>query len=253
MDYRASHLDPTKARSYDESFARYPYRRIVWEWEKEILREIAQDLSRNKPGFKYLDFACGTGRILRLLESYATEAYGVDVSEPMLQVAKENVQHSNLLLCDLTEEDVFPIDYFDLITAFRFFLNAQQALKESALKVFGKILRKDGHIILNIHMNKGCLLEKELRAYQLLKRIHDPNFHSMSVRETKSLLHDFNFEVVQTFHYGVFPVYREEHKTFINQIDYLERLGSRFPYLLHPSRFVIYVCRLNSSKKFENQ
>jgi ubiquinone/menaquinone biosynthesis C-methylase UbiE len=247
MDYRTSHQNPTKGRSYAESFKKYPYRRIVWEWEKNVLYGIIQDILREKHRIKYLDFACGTGRILSFLEKYMEESHGVDVSEPMLNVAKENVSLSNLLLVDLTtKEDVFPENYFDLITAFRFFLNAQQDLRESVLRVFGKLLKKDGYLILNIHMNKGCLLEKELRTYQMLKGYRNQNFNSLSVQEIKTLLRGFNFKNVQSFHYGVLPIYKEEHKLFLNQINYIEQVLSRFPSLTQVSRYVIYVCRFTN-------
>ena len=243
MDYRTSHQDPSKGRSYDESFSRYPYRRIVWEWEKEVLIGIVHELFKEKSQLKYLDFACGTGRILGLLEKYMKESHGVDVSKSMLSVAKENIHHSNLHLCDLTKEDKFPERNFDLITAFRFFLNAQQDLRESVLRVFGKIIKKDGYLIINIHMNKGCLLEKELRVYQALKGTQNSNLNSLAFQETKDMLSSFNFDVVQTFHYGVLPIYREEHKVFIQHIDRIERLCSSFPSFLQLSRYVIYVCR----------
>jgi ubiquinone/menaquinone biosynthesis C-methylase UbiE len=244
MDYRVSHLDPPKGRLYEESFSRLPYRRIVWEWEKDVLNEIVQNFCKTGSSFRYLDFACGTGRILRLLENYMGESYGIDVSESMLSVAKEKIHHSHLIRRDLTKEDIFPDNYFDIITAFRFFLNAQQDLRESVLCAFRRILIKDGYLIVNIHMNRGCLLEKELRAYQFIRRIQNSNFQSISVNETIDLLIKHNFKLIHAFHYGILPVYREERKLVLKQIDKIERLCSRLPLLLPFSRYVIYFCRL---------
>jgi len=242
-DYRLTHQHPLKGRSYEESFTKFPYRRIVWEWEQDVLKGVMSDLFEEKSRLMYLDFACGTGRILRLLEGFMKESYGVDVSKSMLDVAEENVLSSSLILGDLTKEDIFPERYFDLITAFRFFLNAQQDLREKVLQVFRKIIKKNGFLIINIHMNKGCLLEKELRIYQAIKGDKTAKLNSLSFWETKDLLSGSNFEVVQTFHYGVLPIYREEHNLFIQQIDKVERYCSRLPAFLHLSRYIIYVCR----------
>jgi ubiquinone/menaquinone biosynthesis C-methylase UbiE len=170
------------------------------------------------------------------------EAYGVDVSESMLSIAKKTVHSSNLLLCDLTKENIFPDNYFDLITAFRFFLNAQNDLRESVLDVFEKIITDDGYLIFNIHMNKGCLLERELKTYQWLKSIKDPGFNTISVPEVGHLLERFNFKIIQTFHFGVLPIYREDNKIFIKQINQMERLFSRIPSFLQVSQHVIYLC-----------
>jgi ubiquinone/menaquinone biosynthesis C-methylase UbiE len=243
MDYRNSHLDPSKGITYEESFNTLPYRRIVWNWEKDILMGIIHTYYPDHLNMRYLDFACGTGRIIRLLESHMNEAYGVDVSEPMLSIAKKTVHSTNLLLYDLTKENVFPENYFDLITAFRFFLNAQNDLRENVLGVFEKILKGNGYLIFNIHMNKGCMLERGLKTYQWLKRIKDPGFNTISVPEVGHLLEKYNFKIINTFHFGVLPIYREENRIFINQINQIERLFSRFPSFLQASQHVIYLCR----------
>lgn len=241
-DYRLTHQHPLKGRSYEESFTKFPYRRIVWEWEQDVLKGVMSDLFEEKSRLMYLDFACGTGRILRLLEGFMKESYGVDVSKSMLDVAEENVLSSSLILGDLTKEDLFPEKYFDLITAFRFFLNAQQDLRENVLRVLGKNIKNNGFLIINIHMNKGCLLEKELRLYQAIKGEKTEKPNSLSFIETKHLLSSFNFEVVQTFHYGVIPIYQEEYKFLIKTVDRMERLFSRIPSLMQLSRYIIYVC-----------
>ena len=73
-------------------FSDAPYRKYIWETEKRILNEL---LARyfDKRIENYLDFACGTGRILAHLEPHARQSVGLDLSESMLEVAAQGGEH----------------------------------------------------------------------------------------------------------------------------------------------------------------
>ena len=64
--YRKSHLDKNKAYSYHQQFLKNRYRAMIWSKEKKILYEILKKKIK-KNNNTYLDFACGTGRILVFL------------------------------------------------------------------------------------------------------------------------------------------------------------------------------------------
>jgi ubiquinone/menaquinone biosynthesis C-methylase UbiE len=243
MDYRQSHTAPDFGLAYDVSFRNLPYRKMVWGWERDVLKNIITELGQEKAKIKYLDFACGTGRILGLLEQYVDESCGVDVSGSMLDVAEKNVKNSKLICCDLTREKRFADDTFDVITAFRFFLNAQQDLREDALQVINRIMKKDGYLVFNIHMNKGCILEKVIRAYRRIKNIDAGGEWSLSTTEVKGLLEKSDFEITEMYHFGIFPIYSEDHKFLINLLNRVERYLSRIPLFLSLSRYIIYVCQ----------
>ena len=68
------------------------------------------------------DFGCGTGRILAYLEERVARAVGVDPAETMVQVARQRVRRAELVVADITRNDVLSGDMFDVITAFRIFL-----------------------------------------------------------------------------------------------------------------------------------
>jgi ubiquinone/menaquinone biosynthesis C-methylase UbiE len=91
MDYRLSHISPNKGVTYDVSFEALPYRKMVWMWEKKILTNQITKIRLKHGNLRYLDFACGTGRILAHLEASMVESYGVDVSQPMLDIAEQRV------------------------------------------------------------------------------------------------------------------------------------------------------------------
>lgn len=241
--YRLSHMAPDKGRSYENSFVNLPYRKMVWQWEQEVLIQLVKKLFDASSEIRYLDFACGTGRILSLLESYAAESYGVDISDSMLEVARKKCHHATLIHVDLTTTKLFPDQSFDLITAFRFFLNAEQELREGALKEIRDLIKPSGYFIFNIHMNEGSLLVKLLRWYQWIKHIDNYLFHTVSISQVSELLDQYGFSITEEYHFGVLPIYDEGIKRWIGLINSTERIFSKIHFLTPFSRYVIFVCR----------
>src|SRR4051812_30191294 len=96
--YRESHQDPREAERYDEDiYASGTYDTWVGELEAVLLSKVVRTAFEERE-FRYLDFACGTGRILSQLAPLAAEAVGVDVSEAMLRRAADRVGHNVRLI-----------------------------------------------------------------------------------------------------------------------------------------------------------
>ena len=182
-DYRTRHLSPPVASRYDALFGPGTYEDWVWEFERHDLETLVdQYVFSHKLSVRFLDVACGAGRVLSLLESKMLTATGVDVSEAMLALARKRVSRATLLATDITKPDGLPAGGFDLITAFRFFLNAGPNLRADALRAIRWLLADDGVFILNIHGNlwslhfipymvRGVIMRRDLTALSL---------HSMS-------------------------------------------------------------------------
>ena len=121
-----------------------------WEahWTTLIARRLHQ---RGIP--RYLDFACGTGRITSLVSPFAGESIGVDVSESMLQAARLKCPAVRFIKADVTQERV-DLGLFDLITAFRFFGNAAILTSPSP---GSRGCSPDGSLIINNHRNPRSL------------------------------------------------------------------------------------------------
>lgn len=153
MDYRQSHL--LKGADYDENLAADPFSAYMTRLEGEILRHVFQT-HFNGTAPRYLDFACGTGRILSQFENLATESYGVDVSENMVEQARGKCAKTTFFLTDLTKERL-DIPEVDLITSFRFFGNAQDELRASVLAALNRHLVPGGLLVVNNHRNPGAV------------------------------------------------------------------------------------------------
>ena len=121
QSYRDSHLD--RGTDYDEGWSTIPHRAMMWRLEQRALDSIFARAGGRR--FEdYLDFACGTGRMLGFLGKYAQSVTGVDISPSMLEVARERVPKAELICGDLTREPLLTNRQFDVISAFRFFPNA---------------------------------------------------------------------------------------------------------------------------------
>jgi SAM-dependent methyltransferase len=151
VDYRQSHVG--KGADYDRDLAAGGFNSYMTARESVLLPALVRALFPDSPP-KYLDFACGTGRITSLVEPLARESYGVDVSSSMLAEATRKCPRTRFVLRDLTKE---PLDHtdFHLATAFRFFGNAQDDLRRAAFAAVSRHLVRGGYFVFNNHRNLG--------------------------------------------------------------------------------------------------
>jgi predicted TPR repeat methyltransferase len=240
MDYRFSHLH--KGEAYDNSFSDNTYRRFIWRWEMNVLDSILKVYYPEKAQINYLDFACGTGRIIGFLEDKVADSTGIDVSDSMLAVAKSKNKRSSLITADLTSNNVLRGKRFDLITAFRFFLNAQPELRNQVLDVLSNLLPENGYLVFNIHMNKGCMLSILLGFYFWIRGM-SKDFNSMSYQNVNRMLQKHGFKIVKTYHFGVIPISNENTRMPLNLLEKIETFASQFDFLRSSSCYVIYVCK----------
>jgi SAM-dependent methyltransferase len=154
FDYRWSHFGPhSYADGYDEKlFGPGQFEAEVWRAEQDLLDRFLREC--NVPNQRYLDFACGTGRIVTYLESRFAESVGLDISPSMLDIARQRVRRTQLVCGDGTRDAQVVDGRFDCITAFRFFLNAQPALRDEAMQFLASKLRDSSSVLIfNIHRN----------------------------------------------------------------------------------------------------
>lgn len=152
MDYRHSHV--LKGDEYDDALNANPWDTYMHLVETSFLEEVVPGLFDERP--RYLDFACGTGRITSVVAPYAGETVGVDVSESMLAEARRKVPSGHFVFADLTRERS-ELGQFDLITSFRFFGNAQPELRVAALGALNRHQPTGGYLIINNHRNPASL------------------------------------------------------------------------------------------------
>ena len=92
---------------------------------------------------------------------------------------------------DLTRQSLG--DTFDVVTAFRFFLNAEPPLREEALEAIRKHLKQDGRLVCNIQMNATSPIGIASRIANRLPRSKQRN--TVSIDEQSVLLRSAGFIV----------------------------------------------------------
>ncbi|MBW2423097.1 MAG: methyltransferase domain-containing protein [Deltaproteobacteria bacterium] len=208
-DYRSSHLG--KGDEYHDKFSRFVYTSIIWDIEQRTMLQVVDSLFRGAKKVRHLDFACGTGRILHLLAPKVENSTGVDISDSMLAVAKEQTPSARLICADLTRSDDLADEQFDLITSFRLFPNAEPRLREEAMAQLAKRLAPGGFLIFNNHKRCGSLY---FRWRSFLTRIglkkKKKSLHCMSDAEAIDLAGRYGLELVSEHPIGVMPILRRK-------------------------------------------
>lgn len=188
MDYRHSHI--LKGDEYDDALNANPWDTYMHRVEAAFLEEVVPRLFDEGP--RYLDFACGTGRITSVVAPFASETMGVDVSESMLAEARLKVPSGHFVFADLTRERP-ELGLFDLVTSFRFFGNAQPGLRVAALRALNRHQPIGGYLIINNHRNptslanwtsrlRGATVDVDLTHRILSRLLNETGYEIVTVR-----------------------------------------------------------------------
>jgi SAM-dependent methyltransferase len=198
--YRASHAGAGYGKHYEETYRRGYYADLWTRIESPLLEKLfVQCAAEGRRAC--LDFACGTGRITALAERYFEECVGVDVSDTMLEVARTKCARAQLVRRDITVEPIGTA--FDVITAFRFFLNAEQPLRRAGLRALRSALAPGGRIIINVHVNRTSLLGIAYRFRNWTRQRHIAN--TLGLEELAEMLREENLHIESVVHYGLLP------------------------------------------------
>ncbi|GLQ76656.1 hypothetical protein GCM10007881_01710 [Mesorhizobium huakuii] len=197
-DYRASHCAPGYGAHYNKTHQSGYYGALWEKIEKPLILDVLRPMGG--AGRKCLDFACGTGRITSVAAGVFGEVVGADISRSMLGCAQvpPNVRLRHV---DMTIESLG--ETFDVVTAFRFFLNAEDQLKRDALKAMNEHLKDGGRLVCNVHMNATSPIGLVCR---LLNRLFGRTVrNTLSAARFRELLAASGFIVEEVIPYGYLP------------------------------------------------
>lgn len=246
MSYKDSHKWKDFAENYDKSICN-KFESRIYQIENEILLEYIKKFFKDQ-NINIMDFACGTWRITSLLFSEYKNIAWYDISENMLNIAKNKYPQIKFYKKDIADTITENIEKFDCITSFRFFLNAEYELKKDILLSLKKYLKKNGIIIFNIHMNKYSIpfwLSKMKYALWLTKI--EQNW--MSYSEVKKMLAETGFKIIDAKWYSFFlwnPLLTCLPFWFLY---FLDSLLSKIKFLKYLSKDIIYIVKINDERK----
>ncbi|HSC91750.1 MAG TPA: class I SAM-dependent methyltransferase [Gaiellaceae bacterium] len=110
-----------------------------------------------RPGERVLDIGCGVGAFLRLVVDRGGEAFGIDASEALIELARERLPEADLRVGEL--EDLPYDDHsFDLVTGFNSFFFANDMV--AALQEAGRVARPGAAVVVQVWgAHERCELE----------------------------------------------------------------------------------------------
>lgn len=198
--YRASHATAGSGRCYIKTYEVGYYADLWRRIEGPLLEQLLLRLSKQGRN-SCLDFACGTGRITAVVERYFERCHAIDVSDEMLSIARSSCSRAVLERRDVTQQPMTAT--FDVITAFRFFLNAEPTLRRAVLREFRRMITDNGRIVINVHVNRTSLLGVlyRMRNWMLGRTVANTIGH----RELRQLIEEADFCIEQTYWYGLYP------------------------------------------------
>ena len=206
VGYRMVHQDANHARYYDRDFwLPSSAKALNWEIEQRILARVFER-HLHPPPLRAVDFACGTGRVLQYLAARVNETIGIDVSAEMLALARPRCSRSRLVQHDVTLAPLRDLPHpIDLVTAFRFFLNAEPKLRRDVLAWMRSVLRPNGVLVANFHLNPASLRGRYLR----MRWAGQQRVPMLAPRDVDEMLTAAGFDVLARYGYEYLPYRRE--------------------------------------------
>jgi SAM-dependent methyltransferase len=141
------------ARSEDQQVPTY----------EEALRHVGLE-----PHDRVLDIGCGVGTFLRLVADRGAEAFGIDASEELLELARDRVPEADLRVGDM-EALPYDDDSFDLVTGFNSFFFATDIV--AALREGARVARPGAPVVIQVW---GAHEHNDLETMKAIARPYFP-------------------------------------------------------------------------------
>lgn len=203
--YRQTFQGNDAVVEYESRFAAGKYGRVLSDIEYQFLDQLL--LRYPDPArLSYLDFACGTGRIISHVEGQVGSSVGIDVAQPMLDVAQIKLRRSRLVCKDVAVEGDVPEATYDLITSFRFFLNAEPPLRRRVMHALASRLRaNDSRLVFSVQgiLDSHKLLSWAGHQVKAALSGRPTGMRAMSMMTVRQLVAEADLEIEEVFGYDV--------------------------------------------------
>lgn len=213
VDYRDYHVSDDAVGAYRDTYST-GYYAAQWKLlEQPLLRRLFEE-ERAKGAASMLDIACGQGRITLVGAEYFPKVRGVDYSPQMLARAKQSQAENTSLKTDL-QFDVGDVraftaaEPFDVVTAFRFFLNAEDELRLEGLRCVRRNISPQGVFITNVHVAASSPLAWFYGVSNSARRLGGRSIsavrNAISLSQFKRMLGAEGFRIERVYRYSLLP------------------------------------------------
>ncbi|MGW2769800.1 class I SAM-dependent DNA methyltransferase [Streptomyces sp. NPDC001275] len=193
-------LEDTRT-SYDTVAASYAdmTRHLLDETpEERAVLELFADLVRAQGGGPVADVGCGTGRITAHLRQLGVDAFGIDLSPGMIQVARHDHPGVRFDLGSMTDLELADASMTGLV-AWYSLIHVPDDEISSVFAHFQRVVRPGGPLLLSFHVGDESQLKTQgygghpMKVYvhrrqhgQLITRLNDAGFAVESHRTLTS-------------------------------------------------------------------
>jgi SAM-dependent methyltransferase len=115
--------------------------------DQQITYEAALERVDLKAGQRVLDIGCGAGTFLRLVADRGAEAFGLDASEALIELARTRLPEADLRVGEM-EALPYEDDTFDLVTGFNAFFFANDMV--AALSEAGRVAKPGAPVVIQV-------------------------------------------------------------------------------------------------------
>nr|WP_206315040.1 class I SAM-dependent methyltransferase [Streptomyces sp. C1-2] len=155
-------MDDTRT-SYDTvaaDYARLTSHLLAEHPEERAVLELFADLVRGRGGGPVADVGCGTGRVTAHLCGLGLDAFGIDLSPGMLEVARRDHPGVRFDLGSMTRLDLPEASVAGLI-AWYSLIHVPDEEMDTVLAHFRRVLRPGAQLLLSFHAGEGSTLKTE--------------------------------------------------------------------------------------------
>jgi SAM-dependent methyltransferase len=240
--YAQQHFVEGVEEAYDGVYEPSTYDSFIWNLQRPFVRRTLEAVRARNGRLSYLDFACGTGRIIAAVDDLTTTAVGVDISPLMLSRAAHRVSASTTLReGDLLASPELVDRAYDAVTAFRFFANTEANLRLPIMSELARRLRgADSRFIFNIHANALSALVLT-GIYRKVNRWPAPA--ALRPSEVRRLIFRSGLEIETLRGYGMVP--RRLYRTWLAPLARaVDTVASHLGIAAPLAQDIVYVCRL---------
>ncbi|MDO9230921.1 MAG: class I SAM-dependent methyltransferase [bacterium] len=101
---------------------------------------------------KILDFGCGNGRFLEMLKDRRQEYFGVDVSQKLIDIAKEKYAKEGVNFQKISSSDIlpFPDNFFNSVVSISVFHHFPSGHAQRMAKEIYRVTKPGGMVIISV-------------------------------------------------------------------------------------------------------
>ena len=166
-----------------------------WKIYPSLLDKIAEDVNA---GDITLEVACGAGLVALKIAHRASNIYAIDISEPMVDEAKEKMKAKEINNIEFSVEDAYSLPFdnemFNTVicnSALHNMINPQKALSE-----IKRVLKPDGRLIATIvGIGESRKFKLAMSVYKFFTAF--PVFHKLNLDEFANMISESGFTVAK--------------------------------------------------------